>query len=244
MKDTALVVPLYEEKDAVGPLVAEIAAHWRGGEVVFVDDGSTDGTAERVAAAAAAAGIAHRVVRHGRNRGVGAAMRTGFAAARGGSVVVYDADRPYPLADARRLVDALERADVATASPWHEEGGAPGVGPIRALLSRAASFLYRLVLGRGARGIRTFTCAFRAYRRPALDRIEFRSDGFLAAAEILALALRAGLRVEEVPSTLRARTEGRSKMRVVRTAGAHGRLLARLLAARLFPRSAPREALS
>ena len=233
-----LVVPLYEERDAAAPLVREIAERWREGEVIFVDDGSTDGTAERVAAEAGAARIPHRIVRHERNRGVGAAMRTGFAAARGsgGAVVVYDADRPYPLADARKLLDALADADVATASPWREGGSAEGVSAARSTLSRAASALYRLALGPRARGIRTFTCAFRAYRAEALARIEFASDGFLAAAEILSRALLAGLRVVEVPSALRTRTEGRSKMRVARTAAAHLRLLARLGAARLFGR--------
>ncbi len=240
----SLVVPLFDEADALPALLDEVARHWRGGEVVFVDDGSRDGTGDRIAALARERGIAFVLLRHAENRGVGAAVRTGFRAARGERVVVYDADRPYPLEDAERLLEALGSADVATASPWHADGAAEGVGRLRAAMSRAASLLYRAALGRRSRGIRTFTCAFRAYRRSALERVSFRSDGFLSSAEILATALRLGLRVAEVPSRLRPRTEGRSKMRIARTAWAHARFLVGLALKRTMPpaeeRASPR----
>jgi dolichol-phosphate mannosyltransferase len=184
------------------------------------------------------------VVTHARNRGVGAAVRTGIAAARGDVVVTYDADRTYPAADAVRLVAAVEAgADVATASPFLPGGTAGDVPWTRRFLSRAAARCYRLVLGRRAGPVRTFTCGFRAYRRAPLLDARFRSDGFPATAEVLGLLLLQGAVAVEVPSALSTRREGRSKMRTVRAVFGHLSVLARLLAARLFgPRPAPRAA--
>jgi hypothetical protein len=157
-------------------------------------------------------------------------MRTGLEAARGDVVVVYDADRTYPPADIERLCAAVEGgADVATASPFAPGGSLGDVPLLRRLLSRAAATSYRLVLGRRAQGIATFTCAFRAYGRGAREGLSFASDGFPAAAEILGVLLLDGRSVVEVPSRLAPRTEGASKMRPWRAAWGHLGVLARLL---------------
>jgi dolichol-phosphate mannosyltransferase len=232
------VIPCYQEADALDAgmdaLLAVPADQW-----VFVDDGSTDGTAERLAAAARREPRV-TVVTHERNRGVGAAIRTGIAAARGDFVVTYDADRTYPAADAARLVaEVAAGADVATASPFVPGGDAGDVSAGRRFLSRAAAGCYRLVLGRRCVGIRTFTCGFRAYRRAPLLEARFQSDGFPATAEVLGLLLLRGAKAVEVPSALSTRREGRSKMRTVRAVLGHLRVLSRLLAARLFGGRAP-----
>ena len=233
----SFVVPCYQEEAALERF-SGLLTGLEADEIVFVDDGSTDGTARRLAEVLGRDGRA-RVVTHARNRGVGAAMRTGFAAATGDVVVVYDADRTYPAGDAARLVAEVERgADIATASPF-APGGAVGRVPFgRRVLSRGAALAYRLVLGRRARGLSTFTCAFRAYRRSLLEGLVFHSDGFAAAAEILGRALLRGARVVEVPSRLTARTEGASKMRVLSALRGHLTALVRLLVARLFGRGA------
>ncbi|MDJ0523440.1 MAG: glycosyltransferase family 2 protein [Planctomycetota bacterium] len=229
----SFVIPCYQEEDALAalrPYLAQIDAQ----EIVFVDDGSTDRTA------AALADIAEhdarvRIETHERNRGVGAAQRTGMRAATGDVIVVYDADRTYPLEDAAKLIAALEGdVAIATATPFAGGGGLEDVPAGRSFLSKAAVWCYRRVLGRRARGISVFTCAFRAYRGELARTLEWRSDGFPAAGEILGRALLAGVRVAEVPSTLRRRTEGQSKMRVVRTSLGHLGVLWRLLIARLF----------
>jgi dolichol-phosphate mannosyltransferase len=228
--DVSWVIPCYQEADALDAgleaLLALPAKEW-----VFVDDGSTDGTAARLAAAAAR--DPRVVVRtHPSNRGVGAAMRTGFAAATGEVVVAYDADRTYPADDAARLVEAVAAgADVATASPF-VPGGVVAAGWFRRTLSRGASRAYRLALGRRAGGVTTFTCGFRAYRAAALRDLPSRADGFPATAEILGLLLLRGAKVVEVPSRLTTRTEGRSKMRTLRAVVGHLRVLMRLLDAR------------
>jgi dolichol-phosphate mannosyltransferase len=231
------VVPCYQEEQAVAAF-AGVLSSLDAEEIVFVDDGSTDATPERLRDLSAADARV-RVATHAKNRGVGAAMRTGFAAARGEIVVAYDADRTYPVEDVARLVHAVERgAGVATASPFAKGGAVDHVPWGRRFLSRGAAFAYRLVLGRRARGLTTFTCAFRAYRRSVLRDLSFRSDGFAAAGEILGRVLLKGERVVEVASRLTARTEGASKMRVVKALREHLLALALLVRARLGGRGA------
>ncbi len=225
------VVPCFQEEEALAafaPLLPRIAAC----EVVFIDDGSTDDTA-RALDALAQADPRVRVLTHERNRGVGAAMRTGIAATSGEVVVVYDVDVTYPLEDAATLVEEVrDGADLATASPFVEGGTSPDVPWPRLLLSRGAVAAYRWALGPGARHVATFTCAFRAYRGPWIRALGFESDGFSAAAEILGRALLEGRRVVEVPSTLTPRQAGESKMRVGRALVGHLAILRRLRALR------------
>jgi dolichol-phosphate mannosyltransferase len=200
-------------------------------EVVLVDDGSTDDTA-RVAAEWCDRAPRRRLVRHPQNRGFGAGLRTGVAATTGDVVVSYDADCAYPASDVLTLIQALaDGTDVAAATPF-APGGEHDVPAFRLFLSRACSFAYRTALRGRARGVRTFTCAFRAYRGELVRGLVWRSDGFVAAAEILSRALLSGARVHEVPSSLRPRVAGVSKMRVAPTALAHLRLLSRLSFAR------------
>lgn len=228
----SFVVPCFQEESALaafGPLLPEIEAD----QIVFVDDGSTDGTASALAALAAAHPRVE-VVTHARNRGVGAAMRTGAAATRGDVVVFYDVDATYPLADAARMVTDLGGdLDVVTANPFGPDGKLDDVPFFRRLLSRGAALSYRVVLGGRARGLDVFTCAFRAWRGPLLRELIWTSDGFPAAAEMFGRALLGGARAAQRPSTLRARTAGVSKMRVVPAALGHLGVLSRLLWARL-----------
>ncbi len=225
MKDEEGSLPLLENE--LSALAGSLAGRGDRLEVILVDDGSTDGTAA-VAEPICARHEDWQLVQHSKNRGFGAGLRTGVAAASGDVLVSYDADCAYPAADVLTLLAALDAgADVASATPF-ADGGAADAGALRLLVSRTCSTLYRLVLRGRARGIRTFTCAFRAYRADRLRRTGWRADGFLAAAEIVSRLLLDGARVVEVPSTLRPRVAGVSKMRVVRVAWAHLGLLARL----------------
>lgn len=229
----SFVIPCYQEVESLallGPSLAEMPAD----EIVFVDDGSCDGTWDALERLAAQD---RRVVcvRHEQNRGVGAAMRTGFATSRGAVVVVYDADATYPLADAARLVETLDTdfVDVVTATPFAVGGGLEDVPFRRRLLSQGARLAWRLTVGEAAREVTCFTCAFRAYRREALDRLVFDADGFAAAAEILGRLLLTGHRVAEVPSTLGTRAAGQSKMRVGRALKGHLAAMAACLRSRM-----------
>ena len=230
-----LLIPCHNEAEALPALFAELA-HLKDWllpeifpEILLVDDGSFDNTLEQLGNFADDFLLPVRVLGLRPQAGLGAAIREAVPLASGEVVVTYDADLPYPLSDIRKLVDPIHagEADVVTASPWHPEGNAPGVPPHRLLLSRTLSALYRLRLGKGAQGLHTFTCGFRAYRKSTLLEVLPRRDDFTATAEMLVRSLKAGARVLEVPSTLRGRTDGVSKMRIVRTALAHVGLLMR-----------------
>lgn len=229
---TSFVVPCYQEEaslEAFAPRLPDVPAQ----EILFVDDGSSDGTAARLAAIAAADPRV-RILTHARNRGVGAAMRTGMESSTGDVVVVYDADMTYPLEDAARLIDALvPDKGLATATPFAVGGGLEGVSAWRRFLSRAAGWSYRVVLGRRARGLNVFTCAFRAYRGDLARSLRWQSDGFPAAGEMMGRALLQGASVVQVASPLRVRTEGTSKLKVVPTTLGHLGVLWRLFWARL-----------
>lgn len=233
--DISLVVACYDEEDSLPHLFTEVerlsslAAERRLTlETVLVDDGSTDRT--RVLLGDwARAGAGRMVLAHGENRGFGAAMRTGFMAARGKAIVSYDADAAYPIQDVLKLEEILrtEDADVASASPFLASGGAAAPWS-RLCLSRTAATMYRMALRGRSGGLTAYTCAFRAYRREAVRGIAWRADGFLAAAEVISLLLLTRARVREAPSTLSSREHGRSSMRVFRVALAHLCLLARI----------------
>lgn len=200
----SVVVPAYECADQIGATIGRLveeleAVVGRGGlEVVVVDDGSADGTG----AAAVAVG-AHVVLRQPRNRGKGAAVRTGVLAARGAVVAFTDADLAYEPSLLLRLVEAID-GGAAIAIGSRTAGGSASVArPIRALGSRVVNLVARLAV-RAPFG--DTQCGLKAFRhdvaRPIFERC--RIDGFAMDIEVLHLAERSGLAVVEVPVTPRA----------------------------------------
>lgn len=233
MTSLTLIIPAFNEAEGVeqtaGKLRPALAAlrERYAVDVVFVNDGSRDDTA-RLLEAAFAATEAVRVVSHERNRGLGAAIRTGFQHAHGDVIVTTDFDGTYDFDQIGALVAALDavHADIATASPYHPQGRVEGVPPYRLLFSRGASLLYRLLV---SWKIHTWTALFRAYRRPVIERIGFASDDFLAGTEILVNSMRAGFTVVECPMVLRQRTFGQSSIRIARVTQAHLKYQLRIL---------------
>jgi dolichol-phosphate mannosyltransferase len=224
---TSIIVPCHNEAanipHVVPYLVQAIVPLTRSGtvELLFVDDGSTDGTAAAIDAAYARlepTPVEVRVEHHPVNRGLGAALCTGFQAATGHVLVTTDCDGTYDFAEIPALVSALEGADVVTASPYHPLGGTRGVPSYRLLASRACSLVYRCLLDRR---VHTYTSLFRAYRREVVERIALEHSGPLAVAELLVKAMLLGHRVAEYPTVLHARLRGASKARLLRDLRAH-----------------------
>ncbi len=132
----SIVVPAYNEAATIEPLLRRVAAVELPKEVIVVDDGSTDGTRDRLPELERQ-GLVDRLLLHERNRGKGAALRTGFAHATGDVVVVQDADLEYDPDEIPRLLAPIAegRADAVYGSrfldkgrdrdaifPWHEMG--------------------------------------------------------------------------------------------------------------------------
>ena len=225
MKVTVLV-PCWNEADGLSSLLARLQCvlqnRERDWEVIAINDGSHDQTGSQLDTAAARH-LWLRVVHHDRNRGLGAALRTGFAEARGAIVCTIDSDCTYPPERLPEFVARIERgADVVTASPWHPDNRQASASKFRVGLSRSASRVYRTLVG--AR-VHTYTCLFRAYRLSRLQHIQFDSNGFSAVAEIMVKALLTGCRVEEVAMPLEARQFGVSKMSIRKAMVGHLNLM-------------------
>jgi dolichol-phosphate mannosyltransferase len=176
-----------------------------------------------------------KVLTHAHNRGLGAAMRTGFAHAQGDVIVTTDSDGTYPFAEIPPLLECLTpEVDMVVASPYHPQGSVEGVAPYRRLLSQGASLIYRLLLDWH---LHTYTSMFRAYRREVIERVPSRANGFLMPAEFLAHSILMGYRAVEYPTVLHVRRHGQSKARVARIILAHLRFQADLVWRRLTRRS-------
>jgi dolichol-phosphate mannosyltransferase len=238
--DLSIVVPCYNEAENIPkiqselfPVVAELAQSYSL-EVVFVDDGSTDGTWQTLIntfGGGRVSGVSVKFECHEVNRGLGAALRTGFAAARGDIVVSTDSDGTYHFSSIPTLLSYLTpNVDIVTASPYHPAGGVAGVPAYRLILSRGSSLLYRILVNWH---VHTYTSLFRAYRRKVLEDVTFESNGFLAGTELLVKAMLAGYRVVEFPAVLYARVFGVSKAKLARTILAHLKFQMRVLLHRI-----------
>jgi len=226
--ELSIIVPCYNEVENISkvkrelwPVVAELAGAGSV-EVVFVDDGSRDGTWQALNDAfghSLVPGVAVRFERHAVNRGLGAALRTGFAAAHGQVVVTTDSDGTYKFTEIPALLSCLTPGiGIVTASPYHPKGGVAGVPSYRLILSRGSSTIYRFLVNWH---VYTYTSLFRAYRRTVIEQVPFESDGYLAGTELLVNGMLMGFRVVEYPAVLHSRVLGTSKAKLARTILAH-----------------------
>ncbi|NNL86421.1 MAG: glycosyltransferase family 2 protein [Myxococcales bacterium] len=209
--------------------------------VLLVDDGSVDDTvgAARQVADARRGGVALEIVQHAENRGLGAALATGFAvclreALDDDVIVTLDADDTHPPRLIPRLLADLERGnELVIASRYRPGATVSGVPNSRVALSFGIRFLLQLLFP--IPGVRDYTCCFRAYRPAPLRRAQHvfgkeltDARGFEAVMDLL-LRLRAvGIRAAEVPIELEYTSRvGRSKMNVLTTVKKTLRLVGR-----------------
>lgn len=139
-KGVSIVIPAFNEESGVRQVVTELVEILRrnriAGEIIVVDDGSTDATAREAAAAGA------RVIEHRSNRGYGAALKTGIAAAIHDIIAMTDADGTYPAEYVPTLLAALDRADMVVGSRSSREAKIPFVRrPAKWVLNRLANYL-------------------------------------------------------------------------------------------------------
>jgi dolichol-phosphate mannosyltransferase len=224
----SIIIPCYNEEKNIKSLRKQLLDGiqplfiGRQIEFVFVDDGSTDKTWYRLQTELgdiAAENLSVKFIRHEENRGLGAAIRTGFDASDGEILVTVDSDGTYAFSEIPALLDQMgPDVSVVTASPYHPDGNVEGVPTYRLILSRGSSFVYRLLV---AWNIHTYTSLFRAYRREIVEDIEFTSNDYLAGTEILVKAILSGKQVIEYPTTLRVRKFGTSKARIIATIRSH-----------------------
>lgn len=209
-----VVVPTYNERDNLGPIVTRLHAALPTAHLLVVDDNSPDGTgqlADRLAAADDRTHVLHRTDK----AGLGAAYTAGFrwGLDRGYAVLVeMDADGSHAPEDLPRLLDALSDADLALGSRYVPGGRVVNWPKRRELLSRGGNLYSKLALGVG---INDITGGFRAYRRRVLETLDLdtvASHGYCFQVDLAWRTVQAGFTVVEVPITFTEREIGESKM--------------------------------
>jgi dolichol-phosphate mannosyltransferase len=205
---TAIIVPTLEEVENIVPLVEQIEqTRVQFSEIIFVDDGSTDGTREKVRELPPA----HRVrliERNGAERGLAGAIIAGANASSADFFVVMDADLSHPPEEIPALLQPIlaNDADLVVGSRYIPGGATPGWPAWRRLLSRVASGVaYPLT------GVHDAMGGFFAIRRECLLRFANEAAGFKIVFETIVRG-RSTLRVREVPIVFRNRRRGTSKM--------------------------------
>lgn len=199
----SVVIPAYNEARRLGSTLDRVTEYLRGRqgsegehEVLVVDDGSTDDTARRVASYP---DPLVRLVRQPENRGKGAALRRGVAESRGERVLLCDADLSTPIQEVERLASRLDDgADVAIGSRAVAGADVQKHQPFyRELMGKTFNRIIRLL---GVRGLRDTQCGFKLLDGEVARRLfrMLRTDGFAFDVELVWLARRHGLRVDEV----------------------------------------------
>jgi dolichol-phosphate mannosyltransferase len=220
MEAISLVIPAFNEAAVIARAVAEaetaLTGRFAGFEVLVIDDGSLDDTAAVVEGLLPA--YPHtRLLRHTQNRGYGAALRTGFEAARFPLVAFTDADCQFDLTELPGLAALARRFPIVAGfrldrkDPWK-----------RRFYSRGYNWLARNLLGTRVRDV---DCALKVFRREALAVLLPESRGFFVNTEMMTRARQLGLTVVEVPVSHRPRAGGQSKVSALEIPGIAARLL-------------------
>ena len=199
----SIVIPAYNESARLGATLEKVLAYIRAqgwdAEVLVVNDGSLDNTAE-IVQSFAARNPTLRLLENPGNRGKGYSVRNGMLNARGRIVLFTDADLSSPIEEARKLFQALdEGADIAIGSRWLRAETQTQRQPLhRQLFGRIFNLLMRLILGLKFKDTQ---CGFKAFKQPAAQTIFplQRIDRWGFDPEILFLARKFGLNVREIP---------------------------------------------
>ncbi|AHH97777.1 polyprenol monophosphomannose synthase [Kutzneria viridogrisea] len=209
-----VVIPTYNERENLGPIVKRLNEALPSVHALVVDDGSPDGTgqlADEMAAADERVHVLHRTEK----AGLGAAYIAGFgwALEHGYDVVVeMDADGSHAPEDLPRLLDALSDADLVLGSRYVPGGKVVNWPKRREVLSRGGNIYSKLALGAKVNDI---TGGFRAYRHEVLEKIRLdnvASQGYCFQIDLAWRTIEAGFEVVEVPITFVERQVGVSKM--------------------------------
>lgn len=234
-ESVSIIVPCFNESEGIEslekklfPVLAKLRST-RQVDLICVDDGSTDDTFVKLQRTF---GQKAKIIRHPKNKGLSAAIRTGFSHSTGNIICTIDSDCTYDPKYLISLLDLMQGdVDIVTASPYHPKGRVKNVPGWRLFLSKGLSQIYRLVL---PQKLYTYTSMFRSYRREVLETIEVTYPGFLGLVEIVAEAMLRGYKVAEYPTELTNRVYGQSKLRVARVIRNHLEYISKLIIRQFF----------
>ncbi len=202
MPRLSIIIPIYNEKATVAEVLRLVAAAPPPGhdkEIIVVDDGSTDGSGELVEGLKGTYGLI--LLRHGRNRGKGAAIRTALGRASGDVVLIQDADLEYDPADHVRLLAAYGSATPVVYGSRNL--GTSGHGyALYTWGGRFLTFCANLLFGSSLTDVNT---CYKLFRSDIIKGLDLSADGFEFCEEATAKVLRAGWPIKEVPVSYRPR---------------------------------------
>ena len=199
----SIVIPALDEEASIGDVVRQLRASTPWHEILVIDDGSSDATADRARTAGA------RVIQHPYNKGNGASVKTGIRRATGEFVLIIDADGQHSPEDALRLADQLGEYDLVVGARAPSTQVTLGRRGGNALLNGLAGYLT-------GRQIPDLTSGFRGARRDCLrEFLHLLPNGFSTPTTTTLAFIRAGYSVAFEPIDARSRT-GQSKIRLAR----------------------------
>jgi glycosyltransferase involved in cell wall biosynthesis len=196
----SVLIPVFNESVTIQELLARVDAVDIDKELIIVDDCSTDGTRDLLKSMKEPN---RTVVFHDRNRGKGAALRTGFAHATGDYVIIQDADLEYEPEDYIRLLDVAVRQDAPVVYGSRFKGARPAMAFKHLAGNRALTLLTNVLYGATLTDMET---CYKLIRRDVVADLRIESDRFNVEPELTAKILKRGTAILEVPIAYAART--------------------------------------
>ena len=207
MRASLVVIPTYNESESIGQILSALKP--LDCDVLVIDDGSPDGTAQIVR------DLGVEVIERSGKLGLGNAYRTGFSLGldRGYTYIIQmDADGSHQVSDLVKMMDWIGSADLLIGSRYIKDGGVANWSKFRKYLSRSANIYAKLLL---SLGVYDATAGFRIYTSALVKKMEIstiRSEGYCFQIEMTRRAIARGGSVAEVPITFVERAHGVSKM--------------------------------
>jgi dolichol-phosphate mannosyltransferase len=233
--DFTLLIPAWNEHEVIEDAVSAVEKFFRGKnfELLIVNDGSSDSTAKIVNSLKKKYKNL-RLISHSENMGMGAALSTGFAHAKGNVVINMDADLTHPLSKVSKMLSSIKDGyDVVICSRYVPGGRMKDVPLWRQAISVVCNKVFRLLFWSR---IHDMTSGYRAYKIGAARKINLRSKGFEAPLESTIRSIKLGLKVKEIPIVLGLREKGNSKFDYKKAAKTYIPMLIRLFFYRWFSR--------
>jgi len=203
----SVIIPVYNEEETIEEILRRVEMEEIATEILVIDDGSTDGTREKLASLNEVGNL--RIILHDRNQGKGAAVRTGFQNATGDVFLIQDADLEYDPRDYPKLIQPIEEgiADVVYGSRflggprrttmfWHMVANK--------LLTFMTNLLYNTILSDMETG-------YKVFKREIVDGMKIHANSFDFEPEFTAKILKKKVRVYEVPISFNPRDYNEGK---------------------------------
>lgn len=201
LKTLSIIIPVYNEEKTIAKILSRVAEINLGPiqkQIIIVDDGSTDKTAEILKKF----GSEYLILRHPKNQGKGATIKTALSHATGEYTIIQDADLEYDPADWSKLINAIHKN--AAAIYGSRNLGKTGRGYLPYYLGgRSLTFLTNLLFGSRLTDINT---GYKLFRTDFLKSLNLKSNGFEFCEEVTCKILKRGGLIKEVPISYRPRT--------------------------------------